>query len=235
MSDGHGGPGGDRSSFPAYQAHVASTKGVYSPHLQQANEDRQRKFTFVDEVEGSECRKCLIWKPLSEFGREKSAPRGIARRCKECTRKRGLESYHKNSESINARRRTEEFRVEQRKYEQSWSKNRLSSDPCFKLAKYSRARINRALRGTCKEYSLHILIGCTLEELRSYLESQFIAGMSWDNYGRGGWEVDHIRPCASFDLSDPEQQKQCFNYKNLQPLWGIDNWKKHAKWEPQGS
>jgi HNH endonuclease. len=56
--------------------------------------------------------------------------------------------------------------------------------------------------------------------------------MSWDNYGRDGWHIDHIRPCASFDLTDPEQQRQCFHYTNLQPLWAADNIRKGAKWQP---
>ncbi len=51
--------------------------------------------------------------------------------------------------------------------------------------------------------------------------------MSWENYGK--WHVDHILPCASFDLGKPEEQFKCFNYKNLQPLWATDNLKKQAK------
>jgi hypothetical protein len=55
----------------------------------------------------------------------------------------------------------------------------------------------------------------------------FTEGMSWDNYGE--WHIDHILPCSSFDLADIEQQKICFNYKNLQPLWAEDNLRKGAK------
>lgn len=75
-------------------------------------------------------------------------------------------------------------------------------------------------------------VGCSTEELKVYLESKFTEGMSWSNYGKGGWHIDHIKPCSKFDLSDPEQQKQCFHYTNLQPLWAIDNIKKSNKWEP---
>jgi hypothetical protein len=49
--------------------------------------------------------------------------------------------------------------------------------------------------------------------------------MSWDNWSLKGWHIDHIRPISSFDLSDPAQQKECFHYSNLQPLWAIDNLK----------
>ena len=65
------------------------------------------------------------------------------------------------------------------------------------------------------------LLGCTIEEMRTFLEAEFEEGMTWDNYGE--WHVDHIRPCASFNLEDPEEQKKCFHWTNLQPLWAADN------------
>lgn len=64
-------------------------------------------------------------------------------------------------------------------------------------------------------------VGCSADELRAHIEKQFAPGMTWSNYGE--WHVDHIRPCASFDLSDPEQFKACFNWSNLQPLWAAEN------------
>lgn len=75
------------------------------------------------------------------------------------------------------------------------------------------------------------LIGCTVEYLRQHLEQQFQPGMSWDNWSISGWHIDHIRPCASFDLTDPIQQAQCFHYTNLQPLWAKDNMIKKDYWE----
>jgi len=73
------------------------------------------------------------------------------------------------------------------------------------------------------------LIGCTVQELRDHLEFQFRESMSWDNCGRNGWEIDHIIPCSSFDLTDPEQQKRCFHFSNLQPLWSEENLRKGNK------
>ena len=61
------------------------------------------------------------------------------------------------------------------------------------------------------------------------LANKFKKGMSWDNYGE--WEIDHIRPCSSYNLKDPDQQLECFNYSNLQPLWKKENRKKSNKYK----
>jgi len=89
-----------------------------------------------------------------------------------------------------------------------------------------RVRTREALKGR-KRASTEKMLGCTWEELRKHLERLFTKGMSFDNYGL--WHIDHILPCASFDLTDPEQQRICFHYSNLQPLWAADNLSKGAK------
>jgi len=83
------------------------------------------------------------------------------------------------------------------------------------------------VKGKNKSASTMKLISCTIEELWRHLESKFEPWMTRENYGL--WHVDHIRPCYSFDLTDPEQQKKCFHYTNLQPLEAIENIKKGAK------
>jgi hypothetical protein len=113
-----------------------------------------------------------------------------------------------------------------------YTKKRRQEDAAFKIMGNLRNRLYYAIT---KKYKItkHIktieLLGCSIEELKQYLESQFKEGMSWDNYGINGWHIDHIVPCASFDLTNPEQQKTCFHYTNLQPLWAIDNIKKGCK------
>jgi len=74
------------------------------------------------------------------------------------------------------------------------------------------------------------LTGCSIKHFLEYVESKFEHGMTWNNYGKGlkRWGVDHIKPCASFDLSKPEEQKTCFNYKNLRPMWNKDNFSKSS-------
>ncbi len=67
------------------------------------------------------------------------------------------------------------------------------------------------------------LTGCSMAELLKHLESQFEPQMTWENYGRNGWTIDHIIPCASYDLTREDHQKLCFNYKNLRPVWARHN------------
>jgi hypothetical protein len=63
------------------------------------------------------------------------------------------------------------------------------------------------------------------------LQSKFKEVITWENHGKYAGHIDHIIPCASFDLTDPEQQKKCFHYTNLQPLWAHENLSKGAKIE----
>jgi hypothetical protein len=81
-----------------------------------------------------------------------------------------------------------------------------------------------------KAYKSQELLGASWVVCKEWIEKQFKPGMSWNNYGLHGWHIDHIRPCASFDLTDPIQQKQCFHYTNLQPLWASENLSKGAKY-----
>ena len=97
-----------------------------------------------------------------------------------------------------------------------------------RISRNIKTGIIHRLMGRKKSSHTLKLLGCSIVELRAYLEEMFVSGMSWDNYGK--WQIDHIRPCASFDLSEPEQQMECFNFKNLQPLWAVDNRKKHSWW-----
>lgn len=88
-----------------------------------------------------------------------------------------------------------------------------------------RARLYAFVKGKNKSSSFQY-VGCSVDELKKHLASQFKEGMTWQNYGE--WHIDHIRPCASFDLSLEEERHACFNYENLQPLWAEENLRKGA-------
>jgi len=113
---------------------------------------------------------------------------------------------------------------------QKYESRRYRTDINFKLIKLLRGRIRDALRGKAsKSASTMKLVGCTIDELRKHLETQFVPGMTWKNNSKSGWHIDHIIPCSSFDLTDPRQQQICCNWSNLQPLWAFDNLSKGTK------
>jgi len=108
---------------------------------------------------------------------------------------------------------------------------RFSEDLEYRVCCNLRARMRAALKSAValRWSSSLILLGCSPQELVDHIASQFKDGMSWANYGYRGWHVDHIRPCASFDLTNERDRRECFNYKNLRPMWGVENIRKGAK------
>jgi hypothetical protein len=110
----------------------------------------------------------------------------------------------------------------QRKYQKKRRKNIN-----YRLLDGLRNRIYYAIKKNYKSIRTLKLLGCSIETLKRHLELKFKQGMSFSNYGK--WHIDHIRPCASFDLSKPKEQHKCFHYTNLQPLWAKENLEKHDK------
>lgn len=94
-----------------------------------------------------------------------------------------------------------------------------------------RNRIGQAMRRKKqnKEGSGVKDLGCSVDELRFYLEGKFTDGMNWNNWGQKGWHIDHIVPLAFFDLTDRAQFLQACHYTNLQPMWAMENYKKSKK------
>ena len=105
----------------------------------------------------------------------------------------------------------------------SYYKNRLKTDIQYKLRHNLRARLKLAINNNQKIGSAVKDLGCTISELKSYLESKFSSGMTCDNWALDGWHIDHIKPLNRFDLTDRNQLLEACNYTNLQPLWATDN------------
>ena len=115
-----------------------------------------------------------------------------------------------------------------REYHRVYMGDRYKNEINFRLANALRSRVRGAFKsGGEKAEKTMELLGCSVQHVKDHLESQFTEGMTWENQGE--WHIDHIRPCASFDLTDPEEQKKCFHWTNLQPLWAQDNLRKGAK------
>lgn len=129
---------------------------------------------------------------------------------------------------ISARRN---WNVKNRKRIREELRQRRLTDCNLRCLEALRARIAcvvRAKNGLKAKKTIELL-GCSIPNFRMYLESRFEPGMCWENYGVNGWHVDHIMPCAIFNLSNPDHQKRCFHFSNLQPMWAVDNRRKGAK------
>lgn len=110
----------------------------------------------------------------------------------------------------------------------AYMRERRRTNIPFKIACVLRGRINAALKGKNKSASTLKLLGCSVASFKIYLESKWETGMAWGNYGRyPGWQIDHIMPCAIFDLTKPEHQRRCFHFSNMQPMWAVDNLSKN--------
>jgi len=127
---------------------------------------------------------------------------------------------------------SDEARERRRIKTNEWGKMKNATDPQFKIAKNIRSRTRLALKrcGAVKADSvIEKMLGCSIEFFKDYFSSLFTEGMSWDRFMAGDIHIDHITPCIQFDLTNPEEQRICFHYTNLQPLWEIDNLKKGRK------
>ena len=184
------------------------------------------------------CSLCQERKNELSFNRDKNSLDGLSFYCKECRKKKRIEyrgtihKYNIEYYSTNADRERKRAKlgyyeniVKNRSNNFKYYKNRRSIDVEFKLRTNLRNRLNTFLRKN-KAGSTIKDLGCSIEQLKVYLEKQFKDDMSWENYGTFGWHIDHIVPLASFDLTDREQFLRACHYTNLQPLWAKDNLEK---------
>jgi hypothetical protein len=148
----------------------------------------------------------------------------------------GKAHYKANIDKVKARLKAyrlanaDKIKVTQKAYraanldkKNAYNSNRLKTDIQYRICKRLRNRLNRALKNNKKTGSAVKDLGCTINEFKTYLESKFQSGMTWNNWGSKGWHIDHIKPLASFDLTDRQQLLMACHYTNLQPLWAKDN------------
>lgn len=143
-------------------------------------------------------------------------------------RRRLAEALNRQARELR-KQNPERFRAYSRRWYQKNKRSRqdYSKRPIVKIAKTLRGRIREYLGvKNSRSGRFGTLLGCTSEELRQHLQGQFEPWMTWENYGKR-WHVDHIIPCSRFDLMNPEHQKICFHYRNLQPLSVRENLAKH--------
>lgn len=170
------------------------------------------------------CHSLQIKKYRIENGeKEKRLGRENYQKNKESLKNKSIHRYRLNRKKINKKRSENFDHLSASKYK----KKLYSENIKFKITSILRSRLYYAIKHKSKKGSAVKLLGCSVEEFKKYLETLFSQGMSWDNHSK--WHIDHIKPLSSFNLEDAEQLKIACHYRNLQPLWAIDNLCKSSK------
>lgn len=152
-------------------------------------------------------------------------------RCVHCTT--AFVPKHSSAKCCSRKCSDKLWKINNNEYVNQWHKDHYHNSVERRLATCIRSRTNKALKGSYKQYSVTEFLGCSPDYLIKHLESKFVNGMTWENYGKGSdrWNVDHIIPLASFDLTNREQFAKACNYTNLQPLWEPENIRKGNRYE----
>ena len=171
-----------------------------------------------------ECNKCKLIKDLSKFYK-RGDNTGLRSECRECSKSIAKIYTAKNRKKIN-QQQIKRYRKNPKpilKSIQKYQRKRFANDINFRINCRLRSRLANAIRRGQKAGSAVRDLGCSVAELKLYLESKFKSGMTWDNWGIHGWHIDHIVPLKKFDLTNREQFKKAVHHSNLQPLWAQEN------------
>jgi len=142
--------------------------------------------------------------------------------------RRKYKEEHKEEIKKSKKKYNQEHKKEINNRNKKYITRRKKVDIQYKLAISLRCRLGIALKKRYKSGSAVKDLGCSIEYLKKHLESQFLPGMSWNNWGNKerDWSIDHVKPLSKIDLTDREQFLMACHYTNLQPMWHIDNMKK---------
>ncbi|HSH23977.1 MAG TPA: hypothetical protein VLA13_00350, partial [Massilibacterium sp.] len=179
----------------------------------------------TDLVNSKVCAKCKKEKHSSKFNRNCYTKDGLSSYCKTCSKAKRSNWKENNPEKYKKQKKRD--RVTNKDYYTEYltlyKKERRQNDENFRLRESLSQKTRYFLIGRLSENKGKKLLGCTLDKFKKHLQSQFKDGMTWDNYGNGGWEIDHVIPTSVFDPTCPYQHSVCWHYTNTQPLWGDEN------------
>ncbi len=192
-------------SYDCKECRKKTNKRVYIGNKDRINEERRERYKNDDQYRKNRLDESNKWKE-SNLEKVKSI---------------GKDYYKNNQDKLKERRNTYKSR------RNKLLRDRYKNDLTYRVTCLLRHRLWETVTNNYKGSSVIDLLGCSLDYFIEYMSSLFSPGMSWDNHG--DWHIDHILPCASFDLTKPEEQLKCFHYTNLQPLWREDNLSKSDK------
>ena len=151
------------------------------------------------------------------------------------------ETYKRRMVEDRERVRNDPVRLKKRRATiNKWQKEKRETDHFHRLRGSLTNRLNSFLKkkSVRKNTSILNLIGCSKEELVKHIELQFYSNpttgeiMTWNNYGKylfkgkNVWNIDHVKPMSMAKTMDDIVRLKLMNFKNLRPLWAVDNMKK---------
>jgi hypothetical protein len=179
------------------------------------------------------CSKCLESKPITCFGsytdnRSNKQKIVIRHNCKQCRVEIEGQRHKENRDRHNMynQKYKANNRDKIREYERNRHSKKRIEDPHFRL----RTNVGSLIRHSLKDYkddTCNVLTGCSVKNLKVWIESQFTDEMNWENCKE--WHIDHVIPLSFFDLTDKDEQLLACNWTNLRPLFANENLKKSNK------
>lgn len=139
--------------------------------------------------------------------------------------------YQENKEklTLSSKQYQEDHKEEYKEYAKHYQKKRHKENPTIRISHNISVLMRQSLKGKKNNKHWESIIGYTIKDLMTHLESKFQKDMVWKNYGK--WHIDHIIPISlwEFETYTDREFKQCWALANLQPLWALDNIKKGNK------
>lgn len=178
-------------------------------------------------IEVFECSSCKRKLPIDMFPKSSNNRLGFHFQCKDCYNEYRRELAKTEKYKEYNRQKTAKYRKTEKgkEYIKTYNQKRFDENEQHRINLKLHNNLNKLIhRPTYNGYMVE-LVGCSRKEFINFIESQFENDMSWDNYG-SDWRIDHIVPCSYFDLTDDEEQRVCFNWRNTQPLFSKDNFSK---------
>lgn len=169
------------------------------------------------------CSKCNQIKDLSLFDKSKNGKNGLSAFCKLCKSLCNKAYQAKNKETIkeNKRKYSQDNKQKLNLYRNEYKKRKRRENVSYNLGEIMSCAIRDCLRGSKNNETWKSMVNYSIDQLKAHLESKFTKGMTWENRGKNGWEIDHIIPISlfKFDSYDHPDFKACWDLNNLQPLW----------------
>ena len=168
---------------------------------------------------------------IANFNRKLIPKDGLDPRCIPCLKKKFLDNrdrvkqnYLKNQDRLNVYQK--KYNYESKEKINLYIKNRIKTDVNFRINRNTRRRIHHALNDKTKPSSTRDILGMDNDLYRKWIEFHITPEMNWTNI-----ELDHVKPFCMFDVSDNEQLKEAFSWKNTQPLLKRDHHQKGTKFK----